>query len=55
MGLMQQPAVLAEAKSEDVPKSAFFGFVNQLTAGTLAARGQSYGGHTIPSLHPIKP
>jgi hypothetical protein len=42
-------------KSEAVPKSAFFQFVNQVIAGILEAKGQSYGEPITPSLLLNKP
>jgi hypothetical protein len=52
---MPPSAALEEMKSEAALKSAFFQFVNQVTAGTQEAKDQNYGGPITPSLHLIKP
>jgi hypothetical protein len=40
---MPPSAALEEMKREAVLKSEFFQFANPVTAGTLEAKGQSYG------------
>jgi hypothetical protein len=51
---MPPSAALEEMKSEAVPRSESFQFVNQVTAGTQEAKGQSYGEPITPSLLLIK-